>query len=681
MRTGLILLFIAVIGFAIYSNSLGGDFIWDDVAAVLYNDYIKDPELVPEYFSAGEAMAKGSLGGVNYRPFFVLSLAADYYFSRLNPLGYHITNVFLHVANAALIFFLAAILIKNRTAAFFASLIFLTHPVQTESVAWISGRADVLFLFFYLSSFIAYIRFRENGRFLFYIFSFICFLFSLLSKEMAASLPFLLILRDVFFSKTKRFLRNLTGYLPFFGALIFYVMLRYAVLGKFAQCDYWAGSVYETMLSMARGVIYYIRLLIFPAGLTADYLTFPLVKSLKDPAGFLSITAIFLILALAAALFRKRRLESFLIFAFFVTLLPVSNIIPIQILIAERFLYLPCAWYAMLVACVFLYLRKRLPETGAAAGYPANMTPGFRPGGLYFLAGALIFTYSFLTMQRNRDWQDPVAFNKSTVKNFPDNYRAHLNLSVAYYNAGELEKSYRSAKSALEAAPEEYPSARRMLGFYYMRAQKTEKAVSEFKKILEENPLDTAAFISLGNAYAAAGKHDAARRAYKKALALEPQSSEAAIALSALYYITGDLDSSIRQLQKAVSVGAREHERARRAAAYLRLGELYLEKGDREKAQDCWRGVYRDFKDPAWFNDIAGFLTGAIGEREFLEMARKRQPGLRVFYYYYAGLGNEAAGDKKSAAYFYREAAELAAPASQEMRMLAKKRLDELEGD
>lgn len=434
-----ILCLIIIIGAIVFNNALKNDFVWDDEFFIEKNTYIRSLKFIPAYFTKKEALAEGVLSGENYRPFLPFSYAIDYCFWKLNPFGYHLTNVVFHIINALLVFYLVLLITKDRFVGFFSSLIFLTHPVQTEAVAWASGRADVLFLFFFLFAFIMYIRHQESGHPIFLGISLFLFLCGLFSKEMTATLPFILILYDWIYGKKETLGARLIRYLPFFLILELFVMVRYVILGRLSQTGYFAGSFYATFLTMVKGVAYYIRLLFYPVGLCPDYLTFPQADSLKDFHVLLSFGVIIGFIALSIFLRKKLKHVTFGILLFFISLLPVMNIIPIKILIAERFLYLPIIGFALAIAVLlrFLYCSLRKKTFGLYA--------------IPLLQALIIFLCASLTIAQNTVWTNTVTLYTRVVKIYPDNFRAHYNLALAHYNIeGDRESAFKELKKSFE---------------------------------------------------------------------------------------------------------------------------------------------------------------------------------------------------------------------------------------
>src|SRR5437870_5823416 len=144
----------------------------------------------------------------NYHPITLIVYSIEYQLFGFRPAGYHAVNLLLHLVNVALVFRAILLLTKKREVALVAALLFGIHPMHVESVAWISELKDLLYAAFFLGSYISYLKYlgitpgpspkESGGRRKFYVFSLLFFLFSLLSKGMAVSLPLVLILTDYF---------------------------------------------------------------------------------------------------------------------------------------------------------------------------------------------------------------------------------------------------------------------------------------------------------------------------------------------------------------------------------------------------------------------------------------------------------------------------------------------------
>src|SRR5215208_2773042 len=173
---------LAIAVFICYANSMGNDFVFDDQYLVLI--YSR-----PRSFSHLIEMLIDS-----YRPVRNLSYILDFAVWGANPFGFHLTNVLIHAANTVLVFFLVRHFRVGPVLSMLAALIFAVHPIQTDSVAYISGRRDVLFTLLYLAAFYAYLTYRERKSRVFFALFVILWALSLMSKEMAVSLPLIIFL-------------------------------------------------------------------------------------------------------------------------------------------------------------------------------------------------------------------------------------------------------------------------------------------------------------------------------------------------------------------------------------------------------------------------------------------------------------------------------------------------------
>ncbi|HQP11123.1 MAG TPA: hypothetical protein PKV41_07065, partial [Candidatus Omnitrophota bacterium] len=219
---------IVVLGFAVYAGSIPGEFIWDDEHLVSDNLYIRDWSNLPKFFTEG--MAAGADAPTLYsfyRPVQMITYALDYSVWKLDPRGYHFTNIILHVLAALAVFWLITILYKNLGLALLTSLFFVVHPVHTEAVSYIAGRADSLSVLFMLGCFIFYIKALASDKKVHYALMILSYTLAILSKELSLILPILLLLYHYAFKqqiKSKVFLPVLT-------INIVYIILRMTALG------------------------------------------------------------------------------------------------------------------------------------------------------------------------------------------------------------------------------------------------------------------------------------------------------------------------------------------------------------------------------------------------------------------------------------------------------------------
>ena len=331
------IIFLAILG--AYYESLSCPFLnVDDPFYIRDNPYIRDLSWNGIYKIFSQPMV------ANYFPLQILTYALDYQIWHMQPFGYHLHNVMLHFLNAVLVFFLLKKIFSNLWVPFFAALLFGLHPMNVESVTWVAERKNVLSLALVLSSFLAYLHYVEEQRPTqrkgFYLLAFFLFLLAMLAKVSVVVLPLLFILYDLCFQKRTKW-EMARDKIPFFVLALFFSVLTVWIYhsGKHLP-GYHADSPYMTFLAMINVFVEYIISIIAPIYLDHFYWT-PIPRSISERQVLLSLAAIFLIVLLAWQSFKKDRIFFFCFGWFFISLLPVLNIVPLSILRADRYMYLP----------------------------------------------------------------------------------------------------------------------------------------------------------------------------------------------------------------------------------------------------------------------------------------------------------------------------------------------------
>ena len=218
------LLLVLVASAITWFPSVKNDFVnWDDIIYIMNNDMIHSFSLE----NISKIFSTYWMG--NYHPFAILSFTFDYQFFKITPQGYHFHNMVLHLVNTALVYFFCFHLMNRRVGiATVAALLFAVHPMHVESVAWISERKDLLYTMWFLMALIAYLFYCRNKDFKYLGLSLILFLFSLLSKAQAVTLPLSLLALDYFLNR-KFTVKTLAEKIPFFLlSLVFGIIAIYA---------------------------------------------------------------------------------------------------------------------------------------------------------------------------------------------------------------------------------------------------------------------------------------------------------------------------------------------------------------------------------------------------------------------------------------------------------------------
>lgn len=330
---------IAVLAFLAYLPALAGGYVYDDHRFVEENTAL-DSFTPMLYFTDPSTVAEESWEGI-YRPLRTLDFAIDRAIAGNTPFFPHLRNLLYHLAGALLVYGLIRRLLDSDAAAFYGALAFALHPVHTESVAWITSRADAMVLVAFLGALILHLDGRRRlaaG----------VLVLALFSKEAAVVFPGAVLLADRLRGERIRL-----GWTAIYGGLcagytvFWFFFLGGGEMAGFGHLDsWWGGSYGANLLTMSRGFLYYLSELLFPVALVIDYHV-PATPAL-DAGSAIGIVAV---VAIGIASFFAGPRARFAFLWFFVLLLPVSNLLrPIGIPTAERFLYLPSIGIAVWAA-------------------------------------------------------------------------------------------------------------------------------------------------------------------------------------------------------------------------------------------------------------------------------------------------------------------------------------------
>ncbi len=588
------ILLIAFLSLMLFSNSLGNEFCFDDKDIIVRNDLIKDLKNIPTIFTTSYWSGTLSERSELYRPLVILSYAINYYFNQLDPLYYHLVNLLIHTFNSILIFCLCKSYFKKYCPSLLIALFFVSHPIHTEAVTGVVGRAELLVAFFFLSSWILYLKKlsgRTEGGIYLYGLSLLCFFLALLSKESAITLIAILIVHDFIFKSHKanqipdKSISKLIKlkYLGYIFILIIYLSIRYLILGQLAAASTISSldnplahiSLLPRLLTAIKVTMKYLYLLILPLNLSIDYSyrQIPVSSTIFEFETFISLMVIIIILSGIIWSYKKSGEMLFSIIFFSITFSTVSNfIVPIGTIMGERLLYLPSLGFCMFCFLLFekafrlkprLLLNKRIPIS------------------LIIPILLILSLYSYRTILRNRDWENEYNLFLSAVTISPNSAKTHSLLGIAYHEKGRLTMAISEFKKALEIYPD-YADAHNNLGNAYAKEGLFEKAISEYKKVLEINPDHVKAHNNLGIVYAQKGLFNKAQIQFDQALGINPGYADARYNLGILYYESSLFDQAIIEFKKALKI------RPDYAQAYYNLGVAYVSKGRYDLAKKSW---------------------------------------------------------------------------------------------
>jgi Tfp pilus assembly protein PilF len=636
-----------------YWNSTSGEFVWDDRQLILEDDAIRnldDPGVMfaNDFFHRFE----NDLSYGYYRPLVTLSYAIDYAAGGPGPAGFHATNVALHSTCSLLAVLLLLGLGVDRGAALLAGALFAAHPIHTESVAWISGRTDVLAFLFGGASAWIHMRLRavrgSGGKIAMTGLATVLFAAALLAKEMAVVVPVWIALAHltVWSDGWKRTAASIA---PYVVVTIAYVTLRFAVLdvGLPGQPD--AHTATATLLSAPATIARYLIWMAAPIGQTA-YAQNPYVVSPLDPRFLLGVIGIAIAVAWTVRRLRRDRADrqAFLVMALIASFAPILNIVRVAApedmgaVMAERFCYFPSFPAFALV--------------GIGASSLAGRLEGRVPRMAVMAAGAiLVVAAGAMTVRRNEVWRNDRILFEDALRKAP---RAELllgNLATHHIRNRDLETArevlgrfddedrggyfYQSTRVLLDVARGDYesalapqlniaqrssrknPIARNNLAFLYRMTGRARAAAQVLEEVIEEGRGYSDVWFNLAEIRREQKRHDEARELYRKALSEKRGERSYGTAMAAMELeldrprearaVIGALLEHHPEdpgLLNNLGVAARrmgDEEGARRAYAeaveadpsYTRarmsLARLLLSKGDRGAAEEQLEAIVR----------------------------------------------------------------------------------------
>jgi len=522
-RTLFCIILLLVLGFSVYANSLRGVLFWDDEITVINNVFLRKPLFyLKDIFLS--TYHSGSGDTLNfYRPLATLSFALDYRLWKLNALGYHLSNVILHLLSGVFLFLLLERIFNKLPLSVLTAVLFLVHPINSEAVNYVSNRTDPLMLFFFLVSFYLYVAYRQKGNKYFLVSSVITYILCILSKEMGLILPLFLlayelIIRDDLKTKSKgRGIKRLIPLINFAVVFIVYVALRSTLLNflninlltQGAQKEPFSHDLIIRFLTHAKAGLIYLRLFFWPTNLHMEY-DMPIVLSRIDMLGWLALISLILLAGLIFYLGRNNKKIIFAASWFIIGVLPVSGIIPINNVVSEHYLYLATGGFFLLLSLVFLRL--------LSIAKMRILT------GIFLII--LIIILSTLTILRNRDWHEPLRMYLEIISQTKQSFRAHNNAGVEYFRSGDLIKAEQYFRSSLEIQPT-YAPAINNLGVIYRRRDDIAEAERLYKAAIQADPDYLLAHENLLGIYFTQNRIDEAKKELDRILEIHPHHPQA----------------------------------------------------------------------------------------------------------------------------------------------------------
>ena len=487
MKTSDAIMIIICAAVICYANSLAAPFLWDDEVLVLRNHYIKSWQHLRPIFGSS-VFRGGGEGGNFYRPLQIISYSLDYSLWGLRAFGFHLTNIILHSLVGLGIYLLITKINANNLVGLFSALFFVVHPVHTEAVAYIAGRADLLATAFLLFAFLSSIKISSIScarRYLFWIGSSFLYILALLSKESALIFLVLIPFYGLCFVPKKEVRSWIPIYITFLLISAVYVFLRVRML-PFASTRSLSliaqAPLFIRLLTIPKIWLCYLGLLVLPLRLHME--RHFLFSGAGDPYFWLGLVFLFLTVWFLKLAYRRSRLTFFYSGWLIIGLIPVLNIVPLNATAAEHWLYLPAIGFWALIFTISVRFFKTCEK--------------YRR--IFLVLGCLLFLfYCSRTIIRNYQWHNPLKLYAHDLRYSPQSFLLHNNLGVELFRKGRIEEAGREFQAAIKISPR-YATSHNNLGVVLENQGKTEEAIREYETAIGLNNY-ILAFGNLGRSY------------------------------------------------------------------------------------------------------------------------------------------------------------------------------------
>ncbi|MDA9872681.1 tetratricopeptide repeat protein [Saprospiraceae bacterium] len=541
---------ILVLGTVIYSNSFDCTFHFDDIISIVNNDAIKDVSDINTIWKSNSS-----------RFIAYLSLAINHHFGALNVWGYHFFNLMIHLTTSLLVYWLMFITLKTPNVkslipvkdhhwiALVVALIFVSHPLATQSVTYIIQRMASMVTLFYLFAIILYLKGRLNQGSTslsigYFITALIAAIFALFTKENAFTIPLVILLVEISLFKRDKIVINFSKPRIILGCIVFlsFLLLLFSrVSSSFFQTippsfgHTYTVTPWNYLLTQFSVIAKYIQLLCFPINLNFDY-DYAISNSLIEPRTFLSLGFLLALVGLSIYLFKKQKLISFGIMWFFITISIESSFIPLADLIFEHRTYLPSVGFFMILTVGIYQLVWQKNKKIAL--------------GLIFL---IIGTNSFATYQRNKIWKNEGTLWNDVIAKSPDKARPYLCRGNYYKNLKRNKEALSDFTKSISLNPAYIEPYNNKGTTLYNEGLLTE-ALSYLNYAIENSPDYTEAYINKGIVLATQKKYSKALENFNRAIAIEPNNADIYINRGLTYLNMGDKNKSCLDISNAIKL-------------------------------------------------------------------------------------------------------------------------------
>jgi Flp pilus assembly protein TadD len=561
----LLLSLLAIVVILIYADTLTTPFIFDDISNIRDNPHIRVPSL-----SLKNLTRAGFQSPDSSRPVANISFALNYYFNGFNLVGFHLVNILIHIFGGIFLYFFVQATLKTPWlrarfeicgwVPFFTALIWLVHPLQTQSVAYLVQRMNSLAAMFYIVSMLFYVKFRLNegkrGKWLLLGGCVLTGLLAIGTKQIAATLPVFIFLYEWYFFQGFGLKWGRRHFLVLGGILLFLIIISLIyldhdpvikILSAYKDRGF---TLLQRLLTQFRVVIFYVSLLLWPqpSRLNLDH-DFSLSYSLTDPVTTLiSMMVITALIALAIVAAKREPLLSYGILWFFGNLAIESSVVGLELVFEHRN-YLPSMLIILaMVALVFRYVK------------PTWI------GVVFLCAVAILFT--LWTFERNRVWMDELSLYRDCAEKSPAKARPHNNFGAILLRRGRQLEAIDEFQAALRIKPD-FADAHYNLGNALVAQGNFTKGIYHFSEALGLQPGKVKALNNMAATLVLLERYPEAIENFKKALKINPADPDLHRNLAFVMKKQGDLEGARYHFTRVLEINP-ENTMARRNLAEIK---------------------------------------------------------------------------------------------------------------
>jgi protein O-mannosyl-transferase len=599
----------AFLAIAVSANSLSNGLVYDDRTVVARNEAVRHPfGWRTLLLSSWEPDAQTI---ITYRPLTTWTFALNWAAHGDRPFGYHLVNVLAHAGVSALVVALAAAFGLSATAAGLVGALFAVHPIHTEAVANVVGRAEILAAGLTLLALLLQRRCAAAGWTLSAgASSVLACALAMLAKEEAIVLPALAPLADLVLldrGSPRLFLRRLRGrralfYLAVVAVAAGYLLLRTAALGRVTGAretvGFWmnpaaSAATPHRVLTALEVLALAIKLLVLPVGLSADYSfrQLPVVTSAGEPGALAGILATAGLALLAAVLWRRQPVAFLWLGLSLLTYGVVSNLlIPIGTIFAERLLYLPSVGFCALLAMALARLHGGWPRVAAAV---------------------LLVGWGALTVERNPVWHDQLGFAEALAADAPDSSHAHHVLGTTYAALGRDQEALTELARAIVILPDNVGSLYNAAVIHQQRNE-ADEALALYRRVTDLDPRYFPAWVNSATVHESLGAYGPALDAAQRAVSLRPGAFEGYVVTGVALRGLGRLDEAQSAFEQALrlvpgqpeallglaTTAAERRDIVLATSAFERLVQI-------SPSRDAYRGLVSSYRQAGREDDAA----------------------------------------------------------------------------